>query len=261
MTLRLSYSKLDTYKQCPQRYKFQYIDGIKVPMGKALVYGIFVHKVLEEIELAIKAAGGQVDSLPSLVRPIWTKIKNSNLSKGLNDDDLARAKISVQTYIYHLEESDLPEIVSVEEWFNITVGDFNIVGKIDLITDEDGTIHVIDHKTTKLGSIKYLDDNRTQLQIYALAASEKYDRPVEDIKTSFSLISQDFNKMTYSFDEADIAGVKDFIVKSGEAIKNDTTWEGKTSILCAWCSFYDMCETPKDSNIKERRKKVVAEDN
>jgi len=230
-------------------------------MGKALVYGIFVHKVLEEIELAIKAEGGKVDNLPALVKPIWTEVKNSNLSKGLNEEDLARAKLSVQTYIYHLEEEDLPNIVSVEEWFNISVGDFDIVGKIDLITDEDGTIHVIDHKTTKLGSIKYLDDNRTQLQIYALAAAEKYGKPLEDIKTSFSLISQDFNKMSYTFDEADIEGVKDFIVKSGEAIKNDTTWEGKTNILCAWCSFYDMCDTPKDAKIKARRKKVVAEDN
>jgi len=259
MPLKLSYSKLDTYKQCPQRYKFQYVDGIKVPFGKALIYGSFVHKVLEEIELVIKAQDGKVDSLPAIVKPIWLKVKSGKEAVGLDEADFARAKKSVQNYIFHLEQADLPTIVSVEEWFSVVVGDFEIRGKIDLITEEDGSLHVIDHKTTKLSSIKYLDDSKAQLQIYALAVSEMYDRPLEDIKSSFSLISADFDKKSYTFNQKDIDGVKDYIVKSGEAIKNDTTWEAKTNILCAWCSFYDMCEAPKDAKIVARRKKVVAE--
>jgi CRISPR/Cas system-associated exonuclease Cas4 (RecB family) len=228
-------------------------------MGKALVYGIFVHKILEEIELELKRGAAESKSLPEIVKPIWVKVKSGSSANGLDDTDLANAKKAVQSYIYHLESNGIPDILGVEEWFNITVGDFQIRGKIDLMTQEGDDIHVIDHKTTKLGSIKYLDENRTQLQIYAIAVAEKYGKPLENIKSSFSLISADFDKKTYSFGDEDIEEVKDFIVKSGEAIKNDTTWEGKTTILCAWCSYYDNCDTPKSKAIQSRREQVVAE--
>ena len=46
-TLRISYSALDTFKQCPLKYKFQVIDKIKAPKTKEAIFGSVLHEALE----------------------------------------------------------------------------------------------------------------------------------------------------------------------------------------------------------------------
>jgi len=259
--MRLSYSKINTYKNCPKKYKYQYIDGIKVPFGKALVFGIFIHQVLEDIEVAIKDAGPE-PNLPEIVKPIWVKDKNnSKLTKGLNEQDITDAKKIIQNYIFHLEKDGIPDILGVEEWFNITIEGYNIVGKIDLTQREaNGKIHVVDHKTTGKKSIKYLDNDRTQLKLYVVAAMEKYGLDVSEVQASFSLAKCDFDKKTYDFNDKDLEELKQDVVSIAESIKSDSSWDAKTCVLCAWCDFYDMCdEAQSDSTIAARRANVLAE--
>src|SRR3989338_10643426 len=45
--MRTSYSALDTFKQCPQKFKFQVIDKIKAPKSVEAVFGTAVHAALK----------------------------------------------------------------------------------------------------------------------------------------------------------------------------------------------------------------------
>ena len=45
--MRTSYSALETFRQCPQKYKFQEIDKIKTPKGKEAVFGTLIHNSLK----------------------------------------------------------------------------------------------------------------------------------------------------------------------------------------------------------------------
>src|SRR3989344_4012119 len=45
--MRTSYSALDTFKQCPQKFKFQVIDKIKAPKSVETVFGTAVHASLK----------------------------------------------------------------------------------------------------------------------------------------------------------------------------------------------------------------------
>lgn len=45
---RWSYSSLSTYKQCPQKWKFSYIDGIEWPSSAAMARGTRMHLMAEE---------------------------------------------------------------------------------------------------------------------------------------------------------------------------------------------------------------------
>ena len=47
--MRTSYSALETFRQCPQKYKFQEIDKIKTPKSKEAVFGTLVHSGLRHL--------------------------------------------------------------------------------------------------------------------------------------------------------------------------------------------------------------------
>src|SRR3989338_7593405 len=44
--MRTSYSALETYKLCPQKYKFQEIDRVPAKKSKAAVFGTHIHSSL-----------------------------------------------------------------------------------------------------------------------------------------------------------------------------------------------------------------------
>jgi len=45
--MRISYSGLDTFSTCPAKYKFQYIERIRVPKSKEAVFGTLIHDCLK----------------------------------------------------------------------------------------------------------------------------------------------------------------------------------------------------------------------
>ena len=45
---RWSYSSLSTYKQCPAKWKFSYIDGIEWPASAAMLRGTRMHSMAED---------------------------------------------------------------------------------------------------------------------------------------------------------------------------------------------------------------------
>src|SRR3989338_5719784 len=45
--MRISYSALETFKRCPLKFKFQYIDKIKTPKSKEAVFGTLLHSALK----------------------------------------------------------------------------------------------------------------------------------------------------------------------------------------------------------------------
>jgi CRISPR/Cas system-associated exonuclease Cas4 (RecB family) len=48
-----SFSRLSTYKACPRRFKFQYIDEIPDPSGDAARFGSLVHEALENDDVSM----------------------------------------------------------------------------------------------------------------------------------------------------------------------------------------------------------------
>src|SRR5258708_6732101 len=88
-----SHSKLNTYQQCPQKYKFRYIDEIPPPIRSIELHlGTTVHFALEK--LYAEARLGQITSLDDLLaffREKW----DEGYSSGLR---IVRAKTTAHTY-------------------------------------------------------------------------------------------------------------------------------------------------------------------
>ena len=45
--MRISYSALETFKRCPLKFKFQYIDKMRTPKSKEAAFGTLMHSALK----------------------------------------------------------------------------------------------------------------------------------------------------------------------------------------------------------------------
>lgn len=171
----VSYSELDTYRQCPLKHTWAYKERWKRPVsaGSALAKGSLWHLVLETHYLALMA-GGTLDEAILAVQPHLT-----DPVSGLQTEDQELIQWMYEGYIDHYGADTQWEILAVEYPFVINLADpdgnpspYDIKGKIDLVVRnrDNNTIWVVDHKSgANLPDLMDLEiDDQFGLYVWAL---------------------------------------------------------------------------------------------
>lgn len=142
-----SYSRIDTYKTCPAKYFYSYIQKEPRSFNEAATLGNVVHSVLEEC----------IDNTRKLdlydLHKEYKKQKASYDPDNLIADSLliVGSEILDEFYDTHIDYEF--NIFEKEMGFNFIIGNYSINGFIDRIDFfDDETINIIDYKTRKMGS-------------------------------------------------------------------------------------------------------------
>ena len=175
---RLSATAIETYDMCPLRFKLEREWRIPRDAPAAMQYGAAMHRVLKTYYDAVR-----------MERPI-----TENELIQLFRDDLSRAGLQdryqqelyekqgieqLQEFVRQSQSGSTAEVLHTEEWFEVTVGDTTVAGRIDRMDRRtDGRIIVTDYKTGKPRSQENADES-LQLSVYALAAREKWGYDVD----------------------------------------------------------------------------------
>ena len=148
----VSYSELDTYRQCPLKHHWAYKERWKRPVDPdgPLAKGSLWHLVLETHYLALM--GGAVESeIHQLIRPLLYDEQT-----GMQTPTQSLIEWMYDGYVAKWGMDDQWEILAVEYPFVINLADpdgnpspYDIKGKIDLVVRnrDNGTIWVVDHKS------------------------------------------------------------------------------------------------------------------
>lgn len=142
-----SYSRLDTYKMCPSKYFYTYIQKEPRTFNDAAVLGNIVHSVLEECLEKDKKI--DLDEL----QEEYEKQKASYDPTGIIPEVLINAGHDILNEFYDKHEEEMFDIYDKEFGFSFVIGNYLVNGYIDRIDfyDED-TINIVDYKTRKMGS-------------------------------------------------------------------------------------------------------------
>jgi len=244
---RYSYSKVDCYKQCPFKFKLQYLDGhyISTP-GIALDVGTMIHAAEEDIANCLKEG-----------KPInYTELKNRiilemfkiehKFPKDFWELDKSERLYKEKIYdyldhgIYHLEafmkSHPTYEVVGAEVSFKVDIHGKTFTGKIDRVLRDTLTGNYICHDVKTYPVPVEDKDLATPLQfvVYTEAMKELYHIPSEQISCGYDLpfcnIIQDAGTKGYM-----TRGIK----KLGELLDaiDAGEFEPKPSPLCHWCQF------------------------
>ncbi|MCX6349727.1 MAG: PD-(D/E)XK nuclease family protein [Candidatus Aureabacteria bacterium] len=171
--IRMSYSKLGSYKRCPRAWKKGYLDGIGLQPRPFFSFGTAMH---EAMEIFYDPRGRRKSSLRYLLG-LWDQAFQK-YPAGYRDQEEARVYHGHGVEMirnYHasfVAATGYQPAHSVEEYFELPLGR-NVVmtGYIDRIDRrKDGTFEIVDYKTEPTMRSQAELDHDDQLTIYFWAA-------------------------------------------------------------------------------------------
>lgn len=273
MNMWISYSKYSTFKQCPLKYKFQYIDKIETKPAPALFFGSTIHTCLEFLHRPGDDTGHRtLADLLEYLNQHWTppqEFTEADLEAACCTQERAQMLLT-EYYMKHVghdaeagRTAEPARAHAVEKKFLIQFdGDIvnGIIDRVDLLENGE-SFEIIDYKTNKKAPKRLFEDNLEQLAIYKWAAEEgrewldgSFDpgaalgfSPVKAAGLFF--VDPSCNDKIFPDKELDVSGVKTRVREAIENIKAETAKSRKgedafapcVNRLCDWCDFQEMC--------------------
>lgn len=233
--MRLSYSSISTYENCPAKYKFQYESKLPTQPSPALSFGDSLHQTLYRFHNRPVPVAPGLAELNEILESVW-------VSDGYSDPSEERTYHSHALQIleqYHAENAPVYVIpAALEQRFQIEVEGVTISGVLDRMDRlPGGGYEIIDYKTNRrLPPASRIHDD-LQLSMYYLAAKEVWGIEPEKLTLYFLLPNQ---RMSTTRTPADADQLRRRIATVAERIEAGK-FEPRENPLCGWCDFQEVC--------------------
>lgn len=249
--MRTSYSAIDTYLQCPQKYKFQEIDRIKVPKNREAVFGTLIHSTLKFM-FCRDPLFPTLDEVINYFRENWPAKETLKIPWSAEEEKTYFEEgVRVLKKFYEKNAPWNFTVVDLESHFEIPLEDKNgvvhiLAGKIDRIDKlPDDTYEIIDYKTGKRMPSRAVLDKDLQLSLYSLGLQKRWPHlRAEDIKLSLYFLKHGEKLSTKITPEA-TARTKNEILKNINEIQSRLSsgkeFEPMPGALCDWCGYKPIC--------------------
>lgn len=244
----LSPSSIATYRDCPQKFKFSRLDGLKEPPSWATHLGTFVHEVLEHL-YQLEPDERTVESLRDLAGSRWkesdweAKVEALDEKKG----DIRQFKVEAfacMKNLWKLEDPTVTELTGMEHEVLASIDGVDVKGYIDRFVVEDNGLLVIgDYKTGKIPNPRFKteDEKFFQLMAYALMLLESDQEETSRVEL---LYLKDGVKHDVTVTPVKLAIARGTIVETKEAVDASCergSFECNVTKLCDWCHFKPIC--------------------
>lgn len=246
--LNLSPSKINTYLQCPFKYKCETDTDVRKKYRKdtvPLIFGNLIHACLNDLYKRTKKENRNLQRL----RDLFKEKFNANLDK---HKELFKTKNNIIIYVEKAKkifknfvESELfnAEPLFTEEYPKCSINNWlELSGKFDRVDIINNEIRLIDYKTGKLKE-DMIDEFQLSLYEYLL---KKYmpDNPVRE-KILYYL---DENKIIKYVAEKDkIAETERKLLIIAETINKDKDFIPTPNSMCRYCDYKEICPTKKQT--------------
>lgn len=166
----LTYSALNTFRNCPRKYQLRYVEHLRRPgRPDALAFGSVIHGALE------RWYRGPVDD-PHCLLSVLDYIDSEYPLRDADPDQKHRWHLARAMFEgYAARYPDEPfEVVEVEKEFTAEIRNpetgrtsqtFVMAGKVDGVVRCDGDLYLLEHKTASCITGDYLDRLWTDTQI------------------------------------------------------------------------------------------------
>jgi len=205
-----SYSRWDTYRTCPLRAKFLYVDKLAEPKGPAMDRGIKIHK---EIEKYLREGGRQ----PACIAPMKEKYRELRKLKPLVEKEVA----------FDVNWNQVG-------WFDKAAW---CRVKVDALVQPDDvrtTVFVIDHKSGKISEGKYDD----QVELYGLTGLILTPQAATAAGELWFLEhNKIYPEVPVLYLQKDLKLLKKKWVANVKGMLTDTRFEPRPGNYCRWCHF------------------------
>jgi putative RecB family exonuclease len=240
----LSVSRLRRFERCPLAFKLHYVDQLESEPMQALRFGTLLHAVLERLyqwALAEKHTGPIPDEL---ALDVYSDefIRSGLWGFALYDEGLR----ILRSYLRDNPMVDHASVLAVEQDFELDVGGFLVVGKIDRVDRVDAdTVEVIDYKTNRAIYTREELDSDLQLTVYAMAARQLWPW-AKEVRLGFYLLRHGLRMMTERSEEQ-LEAARGYIATLGHQTENAVDYPARLQANCAYCDHGQQCSTYQEA--------------
>lgn len=235
--VRLSFSRIDTYRSCPLRFRFSYVDRLPSVPATHLSFGTSIHAALEAFHDRTLFGMPSEDDLLGFLYDGWDSTGFLREPREVQVREYRRAQDVLRRYHRRVRDDYRPA-AETEKWFELPVGDHaTVVGSIDRIdVDDDGAYHVVDYKTGKLRDRQQVRRS-LQLAIYALACEHLFGALPATVSLDFVVAG---TEVRVPLDELDLDGARRAVDETAQAVLAEE-FAPTPSRLCDWCDHRALC--------------------
>jgi ATP-dependent DNA helicase UvrD/PcrA len=166
-----SFSQLEEYRDCPERYRLRYVVGLPTPAHHALSYGRALHSAAAwfHLQVARGATPGEQE--------LFAEFRHAWVSEGFlsRDHEEARFAAGLRSLArFRAQEIAQPSpVVAVERPFEMQLGAARVRGRMDRVDQApDAGAVIVDYKSSDVRVQRKADEkarDSLQLRVYALA--------------------------------------------------------------------------------------------
>jgi DNA helicase II / ATP-dependent DNA helicase PcrA len=240
--LTLSFSQIDEYLTCPERYRLRYDIGIPTPTHHALSYGTAIHQAIAAFHAA--QSRGTILSEEELVaelRGAWQS--DGFLSREHEDARFAAGAAALGVFRTQQIASAAGPPAAIEKRFTFRLGRDEIRGRIDKIdAAADGDV-ITDYKSSDVRDQKRADAkarDSLQLQVYALAREAETGELPKRLQLHF-VESGIVGRTEPTVDRLEKARAK--LASAADAIRAREFEAKPSTIVCGYCPFRAICKS------------------
>jgi len=248
----LSWSAISTYRTCPLRYKFRYVDDLPEPtVSAALVFGSGIHRAIERHfrELFAGNEPPVLEELAAEFQAEWQSRPPEQVRFGKEEDAASLARLAERT-LTAFRQSDVARptgrLLGVEEELRgpVIPGCPDLLGRVDLIVDTDGALVISDWKTARSRwSADQAEEASEQLLLYAELAKDF--APGKPVRLEFVILTKTkdvaVDRHTLSVDPRKICRTKRVVEHIWLAIEAGHFYPAPSAMNCPTCPFRQPC--------------------
>jgi putative RecB family exonuclease len=254
-----SFSRVTTFEQCPRRYRYRYVDGVKEGFRSIEAFmGQQVHAAIEWLH-GERADGAFPDAEAAVRRycELWDREKAVSTApikvvrEGMEVEHYRRMGADIVADFHRTRfVGDPLSTIAIEKHFSLELGGrYRFQGFIDrLARDRDGVVHIIDYKTGARTPSRFEGKDAEQLEAYAVALFEvgvddgrEGTRVPDEIELALEYLRSG-TRLFRRIHRDEAAAIADRLVARIEVADTATVFPAVAGALCGWCGFNDLCE-------------------
>lgn len=251
-------SSINCYKQCPRKYYYRYIKKLPSKPRIELIRGKIVHSVLEHFFEEHPARTKEWRTslhyhAHRLLERFWLQAEPEMEKLDQTPEELVMVKEETSRMLINWVNHfclQLKEVMDTglgyEEAFRVLTPmreeeyrdeELNVRGFIDAVHGNNGTVTVLDYKTSKRPEIT--EEYRLQLGIYALLYSRKHNKSPD--KAGIHFLRHDLQLIPVTDDLLLDAQFEIEQVHNLTQTDKMKDYEKSPGPLCNYCDYYNEC--------------------
>ncbi len=247
-------SRLNAYRECPLKYRFGYVDGIRKPGEPIEAFtGTRVHETLQEFVDVRSRFGKELgfEDVSRIFRRKWDENYHGDVTirrEYMTPEDYRNKGLDFLRKFFEIESGREPgTVVGLEKRIHFSIEDDTITGYIDRLERAGNDFVVIDYKATNFPYSQEQADADWQLGIYELAVRDEFPEAENVTLNWYFLGPPRLVSSTRSLEQREDLARK--VMALIQEIENATDFPPTKNRRCGYCDFQEECEEEK---VKDR---------